>query len=573
MTSSCLKFKLMVAALGLAPSGLAQSGFAGTVMSGGAPVANARMTLFTSNLSRFFETRTAANGTYSFSNVPSGPYALGAAALRYNYQQIVVDTNGGTQTKNFALAQESHQGQWSVVGNTLPEFLDGTDIAVLLADGRIFYCHDTVEPVIFDPVTGIKSFPSGSGLPSGCMNGTLLQNGRVLFVGGQQGDDPGNFRLAVRYVRTYDPLSNTWQRLPDLQLPEGRWYPGLARLADGSSLIMGGGTRPNASRTDTCELFSQQNGLCTFTGSMRNQCEFPPSVLLQSGDVLATWSPPQIYSPYSGSWRPTGNFMQPNRGWPDHSDHSLVMLSDGRALALGVRAGPNGNSVMGEIFNPATESWSLTSNPGLLRFQTEVVQMPDGRVLSAGGEATNPNPPVANVLGIVKWSELYDPTNNSWRRIAEMAQFREYHAVTLLVPDGRVLTTGGTRIKFQVGPTSSDIESFAPPYLFRGIRPQITSSFAIGYKPGMGLSFSIFPATRLTSVVLIPTGATTHWVDGSISRRIVLSVSQVGTDVRVVLPKTYNAIPAGHYMLFAMVDDIPSTAKIIKVMGLQRAGP
>src|SRR5690606_17161554 len=120
-----------------------------------------------------------------------------------------------------------------------------------------------------------------------------------------------------------------------------------------------------------------------------------------------------------------------------------------------------------------------TSNPGLVRFQTEVVQLPDGRVLAAGGEAKEPNPPVDDVLGIVKWSDLYDPNTDAWRRVADMNWFREYHAVTLLLPDGRVATTGGTRIKFQYGPTSADIEAFVPPYLFRGVRPQITSMSAI----------------------------------------------------------------------------------------------
>ncbi|MFO0982462.1 MAG: hypothetical protein U1E76_12135 [Planctomycetota bacterium] len=50
-----------------------------------------------------------------------------------------------------------------------------------------------------------------------------------------------------------------------------------------------------------------------------------------------------------------------------------------------------------------------------------------------------------------------------------MLEFREYHAVTLLVPDGRVLTTGGTRIKFSTA-TSANIEAYRPPYLFRGVR-------------------------------------------------------------------------------------------------------
>ncbi|MBS1723451.1 MAG: DUF1929 domain-containing protein [Armatimonadetes bacterium] len=444
---------------------------------------------------------------------------------------------------------------------------------MLLADGRIFFCHDTMDPIIFDPVTGQKFQPNGSGLPSGCMNGTLLQNERVLFVGGQEGDDPGNFRLAVRYVRTYDPLTNSWTRLPDLLQPNGRWYPGFARLADGSGLIMGGGTRPNADRTNTCEIFRPMTGLCSWTGSMLNPCEFPPSALLYTGEVLATWSPPQLYNPGTGQWRATANFLQPNRGWPDHSDHSIVVLSEGRVLALGIRRGANNYQNMGEVYNPSTGTWSFTSNPAFPRFQTEVVQLPDGRVLSAAGESTNPNPPVQNVLNIVKTSDLYDPATDSWRNMADLNWFREYHAVTVLVPDGRVLTTGGTRLKFQYGPTSADIEGFSPPYLFRGVRPQITSISGTLLKPGATVSMTVFPTTKITNVVLMGTGVTTHWVDGGVPRRLVLAVTQVGSTVKVVLPKSSNLMPTGHYMLFAMVDDIPSVGKIVNVLGLQFVGP
>jgi hypothetical protein len=146
-----------------------------------------------------------------------------------------------------------------------------------------------------------------------------------------------------------------------------------------------------------------------------------------------------------------------------------------------------------------------------------------------------------------------------------MNWFREYHAVTLLVPDGRVLTTGGTRIKFQFGPTSADIEAFSPPYLFRGVRPQITSIDSTSAARGATLALDIFPATQITKAVIIGTPTTTHWVDGGIPRRLELPVEQNGTSVAVRLPTNPNVLPLGHYMLFAMVDDIPSKARIFTV--------
>lgn len=531
------------------------------------PIVNARVTLFEPTLQNFFETRTDSLGAFSFLNLPIvDVWRLGASSQGREYVEIQAVVEGGSFQHDFLLDPEIHPGQWNVIGNTLPEFFDATDIAILRADGKIFYCHNTVDPIVFDPTTGVKSFPAGSWSSQGCMNSSLLADGRIMMIGGQDGDDPGSFTNAVRWVKAYDPPSNSWQDPADLVHPTGRWYPGLARLADASFLVMGGGTCCSAVRTETCERLNLSTLTWSYTGSMLNPCEFPPSALLHTGKVLATWSPPQLYDPATGLWTATGNFNQPNRGWPDHSDHSLVVMADGRALAIGTRR-PNGttNSVMGEIYDPGTGTWSLTSNPGLVRFQTEVTQLPDGRVLAAGGEAQVQPPPVANVLGIVKWSDLYDPTDNTWRRVADMNWFREYHAVTVLVPDGRIVMTGGTRIKFQFGPTSADIEAFSPPYLFRGVRPQITQISTTQPRRGQTISLAIFPATTLTSVVLMGCETHTHWVNGGVPRRLVLPAVQTGSTVCVTMPSDINVLPLGHYMLFAMVDDIPSVGKIIRV--------
>ncbi len=463
-------------------------------------------------------------------------------------------------------APETHPGSWDIVGNTLPEFFDATDIGILLPDGTVFFCHDTVDPIRFNPVTGEKTFPGGSNAEQGCMNATVLEDGRLIMIGGQDGSDPGDFVNAIPWVKTYNVEGNGWTWLADMQHDAGRWYPGLARLADGSLLVMGGGTAPAAQRTETCERFDLVSETWSYTGSMLNPTEFPPSALLYNGKVLMTWWPPQLYDPVTEQWTATGNFVQPNRLWPGHSDHSTCVLNDGRALAIGVRKGPDNNAVMGELYDPQAGAWSLTSNPGLVRQQPEVVPLPDGRVLVAAGETEVNPPPVPHVLGVVKWCDLYDAELNSWRRVADMNWFREYHAVTLLVPDGRVLTTGGTRIKFQFGPTSADIEAFSPPYLFRGVRPQITSISATNPPRGATLDLSIFPETQLTGVVIIGTPTTTHWVDGGIPRRLELPVAQTGTGASITLPTNPNVLPLGHYMLFAMVDDIPSVAQIITVV-------
>lgn len=532
---------------------------------GGVPVGRARVTLFRPDLSFFREVRSRADGSYAMPFVPSGAFRLGVAKPGRQYQEVAASLASGRNVRNFVLAPESALGQWAVIGNTLPEMFDATDIAALRPDGTILYCHDTIDPILFDPRTGTKTFPPSSSSAQGCMNVTLLEDGSLLLCGGQDGAAPGSFVNGIPWVKRFWPNA-TWSQLPDMLLAAGRWYPGLARLADGRLLVMGGGMSPNAARTDTCELFDPSTQAWSWTGTMNSPLEFPPCALLHTGRVLRTWgTDPELYDPASGTWSPTGDFVFPQRGFPGHSDHSLVVLADGRAVAVGVNRSGQPGAAMTEVYDPGSGTWSLGTSPSLVRMQAEVVQLPDGRILVAGGDQQTTSGPEPNVLGVVRRCDLLEPLSMTWRRVADLAWFREYHAVTLLVPDGRVVTTGGTTIKFQFGPTSADIEAYSPPYLFRGVRPQISSLSDASPSRGDTLVLGVFPDTGLTSAVLMGVQSTTHWVDAGIPRRLVLPVQQTGSTARVALPNDPNLLPLGWYMLFAMVDDLPSVARIVRV--------
>src|SRR5262245_20068934 len=315
--------------------GATAASVSGVVSTGGSPVPSARVTIFTFDLDIFHEARTEANGSFLIANVAPGNYQFGVAARGLGYVGSALVVGTGDVTQNVQLQPENQPGSWDIIGNTLPEFFDATDIGILLTDGTVFYCHDTVDPIRFNPVTGEKTLPNGSTAEQGCMNATLLADGRIIMAGGQDGSDPGSFTDAIPWVKTYHLGSDQWTWLADMQHDAGRWYPGLARLPDGSLLVMGGGTAPAAERTETCERFDLDTETWSYTGSMLNPTEFPPSALLYTGKVLMTWWPPQLYDTDAEQWSATGNFVQANRVWPGHSDHSICVLNDGRVLAIG----------------------------------------------------------------------------------------------------------------------------------------------------------------------------------------------------------------------------------------------
>lgn len=97
--------------------------------------------------------------------------------------------------------------------------------------------------------------------------------------------------------------------------------------------------------------------------------------------------------------------------------HAATLLNSGKVL-VATGFGPGGVSSSAELYDPATDTWSL----------------PDGRVLVAGG--------VGPSGGLLSSTELYDPATGTWSPTGSLSQVRGLHTATLL-PDGRVLVAGG----------------------------------------------------------------------------------------------------------------------------------
>ena len=116
----------------------------------------------------------------------------------------------------------------------------------------------------------------------------------------------------------------------------------------------------------------------------------------------------------------------------------------------------------------ASPLWNRIADMNFPRTNVNGVILPDGNVLICAGidgYKWGPNTPTLQ-------AELFDPQSGSWTTVASMSVVRQYHSVSLLLPDGRVLNTGGVG-----GPGNiMSMEIYSPPYLFRGPRPRITSS-------------------------------------------------------------------------------------------------
>jgi hypothetical protein len=295
--------------------------------------------------------------------------------------------------------------------------------------------------------------------------------------------------------------------------------------------------------------------------------EVSPIVLLYTGEVLMTHRPPQLYNPGTEQWRAAGAFVQsPRMPNGDHADHEMVILSDGRVVAIGYKtftSGAWGNLV--EIYDPSANRWQLGQNFAPVRSRASIVLLPDEQVLVLGGykEQTTDSTPV-NQWGYMALSDLYDPARNAWRRLENPSVAREYHATPILVPDGRVIVVGG---EGEPGnePPGSTVEAFSPPYLFRGPRPEVAELQTTSLTRGATLRFKVAKTNAATRVLLVGTSSRTHFMDSGNGRFLELAFTQQGDTITATVPTAPARSVFGYYILFAMVDDIPSVGRIVRI--------
>ncbi len=544
-------------------------------------VVSARVTLFTPDLRFFREIRSDAQGKFAFSVVGTGDYRLGVAAVGFEYREMPLTVSNLVAVADFALQPETNGGRWTIVGDTEPELLDGSGSGTLLPSGEVFFCHDTRDPIVFDPVSRLKSFPPDSLIEQGCHITTLNTDGGLFFAGGSMGGNP--LDPVVRIAKTYWRNTNAWVRNADMNV--GRWYAGMVRLPDERLLVLGGElNEPGYGRTNGCEIYHPQSNAWTITGSFVLPTEIPPAVLLLNGDVLKTWRYPELYSVSNGTWRPAANMIQARNGAAggDHADHEIVYLPDGRVMALGIAPmSTNTDPRFVEFYNPTNDAWALGPNPRALRNRPEALILPDGKVLAFGGQYSGPTPapvPVANagtIPNCTKVADLYDPASNSWRPLSDMNRFIHYHNVTVLVPDGRVIATGGAGLTANRSFAGDDpsIEAFEPPYLFRGVRPRIDWLSTNDLVQGSNFTLRVSLTEAVTRLVLVSARATTHWVDSGPQRYLSLDFTQTGSLIEATVPSDPVRALAGYYILFALVDDIPSLGRIVRITPSTRPRP
>jgi hypothetical protein len=198
--------------------------------------------------------------------------------------------------------------------------------------------------------------------------------------------------------------------------------------------------------------------------------------------------------------------------------------------------------------------WRTVAPMAHARRRMNLTLLADGTVLAVGG--TNKSDDVA---GAVKPAEIFDPATETWRTVDAMAEPRMYHSTAVLLPDGRILSTGG-----EASGARLHAQIYSPPYLFQGPRPEITAAPAAA---DYGATFTVGTSdpASVTSVALIRPSAVTHAYDMN-QRYVPLAFTAGAGGLEVTAPASGGIAPPGDYMLVIEgPTGVPSTAQFVRV--------
>src|SRR6266487_251484 len=414
------------------------------------------------------------------------------------------------------------------------------------------------NPTLWNPSTNTNTPATHAGANIFCSGFAFLANGKLLVAGGHVHNWVG---LPNAY--TYNPLNDTCTRLPDMN--NGRWYPTSTTLPNGDMLVISGWINATVGVNVEPQVWQ------TATASWRNLSTahlalpfYPYMFVAPNGKVFCAG--PSQTTRYlditgTGAWSSVANSNYGTRNWG-----SSVMYDDGKVLLIGgspcgfyatnCNTYPTATAEIIDLNSPSP-AWEYTGSmvTGGRKLHNATL-LPDGKVLVTGGSRGTESPN-SQPSDPAYASELWDPATGTWTTMASLTKIRTYHSTALLLPDGRVLSAGG-----EVGGASAEI--YSPPYLFQGSRPTITSAPTnVGY--GQSFFVGTPDATSISEVTLIALSSVTHGFNMGqrISRPL---FSQATGGLNVTAPSNSNKTPPGYYMLFILNSNgVPSVAKIVQI--------
>ena len=422
-----------------------------------------------------------------------------------------------------------------------------------------FPVHDFTRATVWDPETGTHTNVNVTGYNVFCSGLAHLMDGSLFLAGGNRSAALDG--IVQTHVFNYQ--TNTWSLGPNMAA--GRWYPTVTPLRNGEMLITEGGP-------DIPEVRTTAGALRRLTTASLNLPLYP--WIHAAPDGRAFYAGPNqtmraLNTDGTGAWQTFGQRDAINR---DYGSHALYDI--GRILVAG--GGASSADARTININGATPQVTATAPMANGRRQHNLTVLADGSVLATGGNSSGAG--LVDLNNGVYVGELWTPTTGNpatgtWKTLAAETATRQYHSTALLLPDGRVVSSGGGICGTcdQVGYLAKNAQVFTPPYLFKtdgsgelAPRPAIASAPAsVAY--GAGFQIDTPDAAAIRKVALVRLGAVTHSVNME-QRYVPLTFTAGAGALTATAPANANIAPPGVYMLFITdANGVPSVAKMVTV--------
>ncbi|MEU2711138.1 galactose oxidase early set domain-containing protein [Streptomyces sp. NPDC007205] len=485
-------------------------------------------------------------------------------------------------------------GSWSVLPTQNPVrsmhsvVLNNGKVLLIAGSGNseAAFNAGTFTSAVYDPATGTyKVVPTPKDMF--CAGHVQLQDGRVLVLSGNKAYPVagGHGYEGFKDSYIFDPGTETYTKTNDLN--DGHWYPSATELGNGD-VITFGGLREDSTGSVTADRWSDKDQQWLPAWKVNQTWSFwglyPAMVLMQDGRLFYTGS--HVFGnniPGTGSaiYDYDANTITqiPGLQNKDERDQSASVLlppaQDQRVLTIGggnIDSNPDANRLTDVIdLKQANPSYvagppvpqgtvdlgggkvAETGNQG--KMYVSAVLLPDGKVLETGGALHNRANPVYE-------SSIYDPGTNTFDPVNADPQSRGYHSSAFLLPDGRVMATGDNPGN---GTWNHNVSIYTPPYLYKGTRPTITSVISQEWKYGDTQRITV--DHPIAKAELVRPAAVTHSSDPN-QRFVDLPLSVDGNNVDLNVTNNPNIAPPGWYMLFAVdANGVPSVARWVHLTG------
>jgi hypothetical protein len=369
----------------------------------------------------------------------------------------------------------------------------------------------------------------------------------------------------------------------------GKWYPTVITLPDAKILCVSGHAREEDTRhnNNSLEIYDTATDQWDLVGPkdadlvprvVGRSYEYPRLLVLSDGTVFSAYN---MQDGNVHKWtvgQDADDWTQVAGTIPESDPHSRL---NGSAVLLPFRlASGAGGYLPDKVLmtggrQPQTleptatnPSWQATAprklmiggQPPLRRNHGSVI-LPTGEIFVEGGVEVEQD----DDTGVLA-AELYDPVKDEWFTLPEARVVRNYHHVSLLMPDGAVYV-GGSNIDAGPGLAARifDIEVFNPWYFCRK-RPRLeTAPAAVNH----GQFFTVMSPDyqEIANVVIVKCGTTTHNFNSD-HRLIELPLTKSGkqNELTVQLPDLPNIAIVGYYLLFILNrENVPSLGKFVRV--------